>query len=202
MGQRVKMDLRVVILRLREDRIYCGGGHIIVLDSLIFQSCHFCSRFFWVAILKSERFFSSVNRQSEKWLGSSIGVLHEAFKNRPHIYIFLTKNFYGFETVFALWLLDFSLYFICVLCRVKILPHIYTRIIASLKPPPYIRSLYAREISPRYIWEFRRIWNLCASDWLSVGILAFVCIIFVYAVIVWIRSFLLIGQLVDVKIWL
>ena len=46
MGQRGRMNLRAFILRLREDRIYCGGGHIIVLDSLIFQSCHFCSRFF------------------------------------------------------------------------------------------------------------------------------------------------------------
>ena len=45
-GQRVRMNLRAFILRLREDWIYCGGGHIIVLDSLIFQSCHFCSRFF------------------------------------------------------------------------------------------------------------------------------------------------------------
>ena len=45
-GAARKMDLRAFILRLREDRIYCLGGHIIVLDSLIFQSCHFCSRFF------------------------------------------------------------------------------------------------------------------------------------------------------------
>ena len=45
-GKRGRMNLRAFILRLREDRIYCGSDHIIVLDSLIFQSCHFCSRFF------------------------------------------------------------------------------------------------------------------------------------------------------------
>ena len=45
-GAERKMDLRAFILCLREDWIYCGGGHIIILDSLIFQSCHFCSRFF------------------------------------------------------------------------------------------------------------------------------------------------------------
>ena len=46
-------------------------------------------------------------------------------------------------------ILGFSPRFICVLCRAKILPQIYTRIIASLKPPPYIRALYARKISPQ-----------------------------------------------------
>ena len=46
MGAARKMDLRAFILRLREDWIYWRGDHIIVLDSLIFQSCHFCSRFF------------------------------------------------------------------------------------------------------------------------------------------------------------
>ena len=29
---------------------------------------------------------------------------------------------------------------------------------------PYIRALYARKISPRYILELRRVWNLCAID--------------------------------------
>lgn len=45
-GAARKMNLRAFILALREDWIWCGGNHIIVLDSLIFQSCHFCSRFF------------------------------------------------------------------------------------------------------------------------------------------------------------
>ena len=121
MGQRGRMNLRAFILRLREDRIYCLGNHIIVLDSLIFQSYHFCSRFFWMAILKSERFFSSVNHWSGKDLWSSIDVLHKAFKI-AHTYTFLTKNFYGFEIVSCIMILGFSPYFICVLCRAKILP--------------------------------------------------------------------------------
>lgn len=45
-GAARKMDLRAFILRLREDWVYCLGNHIIVLGSLIFQSCRFCSRFF------------------------------------------------------------------------------------------------------------------------------------------------------------
>ena len=75
-------------------------------------------------------------------------------------------------------ILGFSPRFICVLCRAKILPQIYIRIIASLKPPPHIRALYARKISPRYIWKIAARQEWCVRDWLSVGILAFVCITF------------------------
>ena len=68
-------------------------------------------------------------------------------------------------------ILGFSPYFICVLCREKILPQIYTRIIASLKPPP-IYAHYTREkFRPRYIYKncgaFRiggrliELWYLC-----------------------------------------
>ena len=81
-------------------------------------------------------------------VGPSIDVLHEAFKI-AHIYTFFGEKFYRFETVFCIMILEFSPYFICVLCRAKILPQIYTRIIASLKPPPHIRALYARKISPQ-----------------------------------------------------
>ena len=74
-------------------------------------------------------------------------------------------------------ILGFSPCFICILCRAKILPQIYTRIIASLKPPPYIRALYARKISPQiYIRIAVRLKSV--GDWLSVGIFAFVCITF------------------------
>ena len=96
-------------------------------------------------------------------------------KNRPHIYIFDEK---------FLWIRDSFLYYdfwilpdMRVLCRAKILPQIYTRIIASLKPPPYIRALYARKISPQiYIRIAVRLKSV--GDWLSVGIFAFVCITF------------------------
>ena len=43
----------------------------------------------------------------EKVLGSSIGVLYESFKI-AHTYTFLTKNFYGFETVFLHY--DFGIF--------------------------------------------------------------------------------------------
>ena len=61
-----------------------------------------------------------------------------------HTYTFFDEKF--------LWIRDGFLHydswifpcFICVLCRAKILPQIYTRIIASLKPPP-IYAHYMRE---------------------------------------------------------
>ena len=119
-----------------------------------FSKLSFLFKIFWVAILKSERFFSWVNRWSGKWLGVEWDVLHEAFKI-AHTYTFLTKNFYGFEIVFRIMILGFSPYFICVLCRAEILPQIYTRIIASLKPPPYTRIICEKNFAPRYIWELR-----------------------------------------------
>ena len=103
-------------------------------------------------------------------------VLHEAFKI-AHTYTFLVKNFYGFETVFRIMILWFSSYFICVLCRAKILPQIYTRIIASLKPPP-IYAHYTREKFRPDIYENCGAFGICASDWLGVSILVLVCITF------------------------
>ena len=99
-------------------------------------------------------------------------------KSPTHIH-FLTKNFYGFETVFLHY--DFGIfhtpYFICVLCRAKILPQIYTRIIASLKPPP-IYAHYTRGKFRPDIYENCGAFRICVSDWLSVSVLAFVCIAF------------------------
>ena len=46
MGAARKMDLRAFILRLREDRVYCGGDPIIVLDSLIFSKLSFLFKIF------------------------------------------------------------------------------------------------------------------------------------------------------------
>ena len=134
-------------------------------------------------------------------VGVEWDVLHEAFKI-AHTYTFFDEKFYRFETVFCIMILGFSPCFICVLWRAKILPQIYTRIIASLKPPPHIRALYARKISPRYIWELRCVWNRWAIDWALVSLRSFVSC-FVYAVIVWIGLFLLIGwcQSLVVKAW-
>ena len=79
----------------------------------------------------------------EKDFGSSIDVLYEGLKI-AHTYTFFDEEFYRFETVFCIMILGFSPCFICVLCRAKILPQIYTRIIASLKPPP-IYAHYMQE---------------------------------------------------------
>lgn len=57
-------------------------------------------------------------------------------------------------------ILGFSPYFICVLCRVKILPQIYTRIIASLKPPP-IYVHYTREKFRPDIYENCGAFGIC-----------------------------------------
>ena len=118
-----------------------------------------------------------------------VGCITWRFKNRPHIYIFLTKIFYGFETVFRIMILGFSPCFVCVLCRAKILPQIYKRIIASLKPPPIYTAHYMLEkFRPRYIWELRCVWNRWAIDWVLASWCLFVSC-FVYVVIVWRRSF-------------
>ena len=123
-------------------------------------------------------------------------------KSPTHIH-FLTKNFIDSRQFFCIMILGFSPYFICVLCRAKILPQIYTRIIASLKPPPLYAHYMREKFRPRYIWELRCVWNLWAIDWASVSFRSFVSR-FVYAVIVWIRLFLLIGwcQSLVVKAWL
>ena len=58
---------------------------------------------------------------------------------------------------------------------------------------PYIRALYARKISPPDIYEkLRCVRNPWAIDWVLVFLRSFLSC-FVYAVIVWIRTFLLIG---------
>ena len=125
-----------------------------------------------------------------------------SLKNRPHIYIFCEK-FLQIRDNFCIMILIFSPYFICVLCRAKILPQIYTRIIASLKPP-HIYAHYMREkFRPDIYEKSRRGRNdVCEIDWALVSWRSFVSR-FVYAVIVWIRSFLLIGwcQSLVVKVW-
>ena len=148
MGQRGRMNLRAFILRLREDRIYCGGGHIIVFGFFDFSKLSFLFKIFWVAILKSERFFSWVNRWSGKCLGSSIDILHEAFKI-AHTYTFLTKNFYGFETVLLHYdFVIFSMFYMRIMQSENFATNIHTHYRQS-ETAPHIRALYARKISPQ-----------------------------------------------------
>ena len=76
-------------------------------------------------------------------VGVEWDVLHEAFKI-AHTYTFFDEKFLWIRDSFSHYDFVISPYFICVLCRAKILPQIYTRIIASLKPPP-IYAHYMRE---------------------------------------------------------
>lgn len=103
-----------------------------------------------------------------------MGVLHEAFKI-AHIYTFFDEKFYRFEAVSYY---DFGILSdMRVLCRAKILPQIYTRIIASLEPPPYTRIICEKNFAPD-IYENCGAFGICARDWFRVGILAFVCVTF------------------------
>ena len=61
-------------------------------------------------------------------MGSSIDVLHEALKI-AHTYTFLTKNFYGFETVFLHY--DFGIF-----------PTFYMRIMQSENFATYVHAHY------------------------------------------------------------
>ena len=122
-----------------------------------------------------------------------------SFKNRPHIYIFLTKIFMDLRRFFALWFLGFSPCFMCVLCRAKILPQIYTRIIASLKPPPYTRIICEKNFAPDIYENCEGVWNLCAR--LIERWYLFVCL---YHVLYLYSSFEegYFCWSIDVKIWL
>ena len=73
-------------------------------------------------------------------------------------------------------ILEFSPCFICVLCRAKILPQIYARIIDSLKPP-HIYAYYMREKFCPDIYENCGAFGICGRL-IGVGIFAFVCITF------------------------
>ena len=126
----------------------------------------------------------------------------KTLKSPTHIHFF-DEKFYRFETVFCIMTLGFSPCFMCVLCKAKILPQIYTRIIASLKPPPIYAHYTRGKFRPDIYEKSRRVWNRWAIDWASASLRSFVSR-FVYAVIVWIRSFLfLIGwcQSLVVKVW-
>ena len=98
-------------------------------------------------------------------------------KNRPHIYIFLTKNFIDSRQFFALWFWDF-LHVLYAYYAERKFCHKYTHALSPVWNRPPIYAHYTRgKFRPRYIWEIAvRSESVC--DWLSVGILAFVCITF------------------------
>ena len=110
------------------------------------------------------------------------------FKNRPHIYVFLTKNFYGFETVFALWFSDFPILYMRITQSENSATNIHTNYRQS-ETAPYIYAHYTRgKFRPRYIWELRRVLAsaLGRLQWcLSACQIMLVCV----AVVAWRTSF-------------
>ena len=167
-----------------------------------FSKLSFLFKIFWMAILKSERFFSSVNRWSGKDFGSSIGVLHEAFKI-AHTYTSFWRKFLWIRDSFCIMILGFSPYFNAYYAERKFC-HRYTHALSPVwNRPPYMRVLYARKIPPRYIWKIAARQEWCVRDWLALASWRLFVLCFIYAVIVWIGSFLLIGwcQSLVVKAW-
>lgn len=127
----------------------------------------------------------------EKISGSSVDVLHEAFKI-AHTYTFLTKNFYGFETVFCIMILRFSPCFYAYYAERKFC-HRYTRALLPVwNRPPYTRIICEKNFAQIYMRIAVRLKSVWAIDSWLVSCRSFVSC-FVYVVIVWRRSFLLIG---------
>ena len=100
----------------------------------------------------------------------------EPLKSPTHIH-FLTKNFYGFETVFRIMILGFPRILYAYYAERKFC-HKYTHALSPVwNRPPYIRALYARKISPQiYMRIAVRLESV--GNWLGVDIFAFVCIMF------------------------
>ena len=81
-------------------------------------------------------------------MGSSIDVLHEAFKI-AHIYTFFGEKFYGFETVFLHYdFVIFSIFYVRIMQSENFATDIHTHYRQS-ETAPHIRALYARKISPQ-----------------------------------------------------
>ena len=96
-------------------------------------------------------------------------------KSPTHIH-FLTKNFYGFETVSRIMILWFPRILYAYYAERKFC-HKYTHALSPVWNRPHIRALYARKISPQ-IYMRIAVRLKSVGDWLSVGIFAFVCITF------------------------
>ena len=91
---------------------------------------------------------------------------------------FLTKNFYGFETVFfALWFWDF-LHVLYAYYAERKFCHRYTHALSPVWNRPPIYAHYMREKFHPQIYIRIAVRLKSVGDWLSVYILAFVCITF------------------------
>ena len=113
-------------------------------------------------------------------------------KSPTHIHLF-DENFYGFEIVFLHYDFGiFSMFYVRIMQSENFATNIHTHYRQSETAPIYAH--YMREkFRPRYIRELRCVRNPWAIDWVLVSLRLFISC-FVCAVIVWIRSFLLIGR--------
>ena len=121
-------------------------------------------------------------------------------KSPTHIH-FLTKNFYGFEAVFCIMILWFCP--ICAYYAERKFCHKYTHALSSVwNRPPYTRIICEKNFAQIYMRIVLRLESVGAIDWELVSLRLFISC-FVCGVIVWIRSFLLIGwcQILVVKAW-
>lgn len=102
-----------------------------------------------------------------------------SFKNRPHIYIFWRKIFMDSRQFFALWFWDFPhpIFYMRIMQSENFTTDIHTHYRQFETAPPYTHIICERNFAQIYM-KNRGAFGICVSDWLSVGIFAFVCIMF------------------------
>ena len=84
-------------------------------------------------------------------MGSSIDVLHEAFKI-AHTYTFLVKNFYGFETVFRIMIFGiFSMFYMRIMQSENFATNIHTHYRQSETAPIYTRIRCEKNFAQIYM---------------------------------------------------
>ena len=128
----------------------------------------------------------------EKVLGSS-GMYYMKPLKIAHTYTFLTKNFYGFETVFLHYDFGiFSMFYMRIMQSENSATDIHAHYRQSETAPLYTRIIREENFAPDIYEKLRCVRNPCAIDWMLISLRSFVSC-FVYVVIVWIRTFLLIG---------
>ena len=127
----------------------------------------------------------------EKILGRVQMYYMKIKKSPTHIH-FLTTNFIDSRQFFALWFCDFPVFYMRIMQSENFAANIHTHYRQSETAPLYTRIIREKNFAPRYIWGLRCVWNRWAIDWVLISLRSFVSC-FVYAVIVWIRTFLLIG---------
>ena len=122
-------------------------------------------------------------------------------KSPTHIH-FWWKIFMDSRQFFALWFCDF-LHVLYAYYVERKFRHKYTRALSPVwNRPLYTRIICEKNFAPDIYEKLWCVRNPCVIDWAPVSLRSFVSC-FVYAVIVWIRLFLLIGRCQNsiVKVW-